>query len=137
MSVISICQIDLRSILQSVISRFLYREDINNMCGANRYLNELFTEDWRYVYRICLHHQPHNCDGPSIVSYPNGKWVRTGKFHREGDQESLAYAGGSQQWYKEGKLHRDGDKPAKHYRNGHKEWWKEGRVYKVLYTFRP
>ena len=60
------------------------------MCGANTFLNELFLEDWRYVYKICLHHQPHNYDRPAIIN-------------KDGDQE----------WYKEGNFHREGDQPAK------------------------
>ena len=104
MSAISnICQTDLKSILQSVVSRFLFREEINNMCGANAYLNELFLADWRYVYRICLHHQPNNYDGPAKIN-ANGDqaWYKEGKFHRVGDQPAIIYVSGTQCWYKEG-----------------------------------
>jgi len=126
--VYNICQLDLRNPLQSVVSQFLYREDINNMCGANTYLNELFLEDWRYVYKICLHHQPHNYDGLAII-FPNGAqyWYKEGKYHREGDQPAIIFSNGNQLWYKEGKYHREGDQPAIIYANGDQEWWKEGR----------
>ena len=128
MSTISnICQPHLRSILQSVVSRFLYREEINNMCGANRYLNELFLEDWRYVYRICLHHQPHNYDGPAIISRNDQCWYKEGEFHREGDQPARIFVGGAQFWYKEGLLHREGDQPAVIWAGGYQEWWVEGK----------
>ena len=129
MSAISnICQPHLRSILQSIMSRFLFREEINNMCGANRYLNELFIEDWRYVYRICLHHQPHNYEGEAIIT-ANGTqyWLKEGKCHREGDQPAKIYANGDQCWYKEGKMHRDGDQPAKINVDGTQERYKTGK----------
>ena len=126
MSAISnICQPDLRSIIQSVISRFLYREEINNMCGTNRYLNELFLEDWRYVYRICLHIQPHNYDGLAIIGKTSPHQWRW-KPNREGEQPAIIYRNGTQSWYKEGKVHRDGDQPAIIY-EGCQEWWKEGK----------
>jgi len=137
---ISICQPDLRNILQSVIARFLYREHINNMCGANTYLNELFTDDWRYVYRICLHHQPHNYDGPAICTNnrlfmyfdyrerpDTQSWYKEGRYHREGDQPAVIYADGTQEWCKEGLIHREGDLPAKIYPNGTQEWFQEGK----------
>ena len=127
----NICQPDLRSILQSVVSRFLFREEINNLCGANRYLNELFLEDWRYVYRICLHHQPHNYDGPAIINkYGDQLWYKEGNRHREGDQPARIYVDGTRVWYKEGHLHRDGDRPAIIHADGRQEWWKEGKCYK-------
>jgi len=123
----NICQPDLKSILQSVVSRFLFREEINNMCGANAYLNELFLEDWRYVYRICLHHQPNNYDGPTVVNaYGDQCWYKEGKLHRGGDQPAAIYADDDQYWWKEGKVHRDGDQPAIIFARGRQEWWKEG-----------
>jgi len=123
----NICQPHLRSILQSVVSRFLYREEINNMCGANTHLNELFTDDWRYVYRICLHHQPHNYDGLAIINtYDSQYWYKEGKYHREGDQPAIIFSNGDQVWYKEGKRHRDGDQPAIIFLDGYQSWWKEG-----------
>ena len=102
---INICRPDLKSVVQSVISRFLYREEINNLCGANRYLNELFIEDWRYVYRICLHHQPHNYGGPAIID-KNGiqYWFKEGNPHRDEDQPAIIYTNGNQAWYKEGMM---------------------------------
>ena len=156
MSAISnICQPHLRSILQSVVSRFLFTEEINNMCGANTYLNKLFLEDWRYVYRICLHHQPHNYDGQAIINkdgdqlwYKEGKyhreedqpavicanghllWYKKGKHHRDGDQPAVFYADGTQKWLKEGKLHRDGDQPAIFFSNGFQKWYKEGTCHR-------
>ena len=132
MSTISnICKPDLRSILQCVVSRFLYREEINNMCGANTYLNELFLEDWRYVYRICLHIQPHNYDGLAIIRASGTQyWLKEGKLHREGDQPAIIQADGSQEWFKEGKLNRDGDKPAKIEANGTQHWYKEGNLHR-------
>jgi len=132
MSTISnICQPYLRSILQSVVSQFLYREDINNMCGANTYLNELYLEDWRYVYRICLHIQPHNYDGQAIIDSDGAQyWWKEGKIHRDGDQPAIICANGSQEWCKEGKCHRDGDKPARIWANGHQWWYKEGKVHR-------
>ena len=148
----SICQIDLRSTLQCVVSRFLFREEINNMCGANTYLNELFREDWRYVYKICLHYQPHNYDGLAIINkygdqlwykegnlhrdrdqpakiFANGTriWYKEGKLHREGDQPAAIFADGSQWWYKEGERHRDGNQPAIIFADGDQDWWKEGK----------
>ena len=123
----NICQLDFRSALQFVVSQFLYREDINKMCGANTYLNELFLEDWRHVYRICLHHQPHNYDGPSIINmYGTQEWYKEGKYHREGDQPAIIFSNGDQVWYKEGKRHRDGDQPAIIFLDGYQSWWKEG-----------
>ena len=123
----NICQPYLRSILQSVVSQFLYREEINNMCGANMYLNELFTEDWRYVYRICLHIQPHNYGGQAIIDWNADQvWYKEGKYHREGDQPAIIKAGGSQVWYKEGKHHREGDQPAIINADGYQAWYKEG-----------
>ena len=157
-TIFNICQPHLRSILQCVISRFLYRKEINNLCGTNRYLNELYTEDWRYVYRICLHIQPHNYDGPAIIGkygsqhwYKEGKphrggdqpariymdgtrvWYKEGKQHREGDQPAIIYADGRQAWYKEGNLHREGDQPAIIFANGTQHWYKEGRSIKFRY----
>ena len=128
MSIILICQPNFRSILQSVVSRFLYREDINNMCGANTYLNELFTEDWRYIYKICLHHQPHNYEGPAIIT-ANGDqaWYKEGKHHRDGDQPAIIDVDGTQSWYNEGVLHRDGDQPAIITAYGTQKWYKEGK----------
>ena len=130
-STISICQLNLRSILQSLVSLFLYREDINNICGANRYLNELFIEDWQYVYRICLHHQPHNYDGNAII-FMDGiqRWYKEGRYHREGDQPAIIWANGIQYWYKEGKMHRDGDQPAIIFVNGTQRWYKEGNLHR-------
>ena len=132
MSTISnICQPNLRSILQCVIARFLYREEINNMCGANTYLNELYTDDWRYVYRICLHHQPNNYDGQAIINkYNCQSWYKEGKYHREGDQPAIIYSNSDQYWFKEGKLHRDGDQPAIIYANGNQEWYKKGEIHR-------
>ena len=153
MSAISnICQPDLRSIIQSVISRFLYREEINNMCGTNRYLNELFLEDWRYVYRICLHIQPHNYDGlaiigktsphqwrwkpnregeqPAIIYEGCQEWWKEGKRHREGGQPALISVHGTLFWYKEGKRHREGDQPAVINANGDQGWYKEGKCHR-------
>ena len=133
MSAISnICQPDLRSILQCVISRFLYREEINNMCGANRYLNELFIEDWRYVYKICLHYQPHNYDGLAIIDkcISSQFWYKEGELHREKDQPALIHARGVQIWLREGKFHREGDQPARINSNGTQEWWKEGKIHR-------
>ena len=156
MSLISnICQPHLRSILQSVVSRFLYREEINNLCGANTFLNDLFTDDWRYVYRICLHHQPHNYDGLAIINkygcqewfkegklhrggdkpaiinkYGSQHWYKEGKYHRGGDQPAIIYVSGTQYWYNEGKIHRDGDQPAVIVVNGTQSWWKEGKVHR-------
>ena len=129
MSTISnICQPHLRSILQSVVSRFLYREEINNMCGVNRYLNELFIEDWRYVYRICLHHQPHNYDGPVVINEKGTHyWYKEGNIHRDGDQPAIIRANGDQEWYKEGTRHRDGDQPAIIRADGTQGWHKEGK----------
>jgi len=129
MSLISnICQPHLRSILQSVVSRFLYREEINNLCGANTFLNDLFTDDWRYVYRICLHHQPHNYDGLAIINkYRGQEWFKEGKLHRDGDQPATIYADGTQEWWKEGKFHREGDQPAVIRANGSQEWYNEGQ----------
>jgi len=126
----NICRSDLRSVIQSVVSRFLYREDINNMCGANRYLNELFIEDWRYVYRICLHHQPHNYDGPAVINTDGfQEWYKEGKRHREGDQPAIIWPCGTREWYKEGKWHREGDQPAiiKAGGYGFQAWYKEGK----------
>ena len=124
---INICRPDLRSVIQSVISRFLYREEINNMCGANMYLNELFTEDWRYVYKICLHIQPHNYDGQAIIDkYGALIWYKEGKRHRDGDQPAIIYANGTQYWYKEGEMYRDGDQPVIIYADGTQYWFKEG-----------
>ena len=123
----NICQPHLRSILQSVVSQFLFREEINNMCGANMYLNELFTEDWRYVYRICLHIQPHNYDGQAIIDkYGAQVWYKEGNLHREGDQPAVICATGYQAWYKEGKIHREGDQPARIWVNGARSWYKKG-----------
>jgi len=127
----NICQPHLRSILQSVVSRFLFTEEINNMCGANTYLNELFREDWRYVYRICRHIQPHNYEGEAIVNnYGQQRWYKEGKLHRGGDQPARIDADGTQFWYKEGTIHREGDKPAKIFANGSQEWWKEGKIHR-------
>jgi len=127
----NICRLDLRSILQSVVSRFIYRDEINNMCGTNTYLNELFTEDWRYVYRICLHRQPHNYDGPAII-WMNGDqhWYKEGKHDREGDQPAIIWADGDQDWWKEGKLHREGDQPAIICANGDQYWYNEGMLHR-------
>ena len=126
-----ICQPHLRSILQCIISRFLYREEINNMCGANTYLNELYLENWRYVYKICLHYQPHNYDGPTVINaYGDQCWYKEGKLHRGGDQPAAIYANGDQVWYKEGEFHRDGDQPAIIYANGGQEWYKEGKPHR-------
>jgi len=132
MSTISnICQPHLRRILQCVVSRFLFREDINNICGANTYLNELFLEDWRYVYRICLHHQPHNYDGPAIINEKGTqKWYKEGKLHRDGDQPAVIHREGTQEWYKKGKCHRDGDQPTVIYADGGQEWFKEGKCHR-------
>ena len=124
---INICRPDLRSVIQSVISRFLYREEINNLCGTNTYLNELYLEDWRYVYRICLHYQPHNYDGLAIINMDGDQcWYKEGKLHRGGDQPAAIYADDDQYWWKEGKVHRDGDQPAIIFARGRQEWWKEG-----------
>ena len=132
MSIISnICRPELRSTLQSVVSRFLYREEINNMCGANTFLNELFLEDWRYVYKICLHHQPHNYDRQAIIDVDGTQsWYKEGGLHRDGDQPARIYANGDQAWYKEGKCHREGDQPALIYANGSQYWYKEGKVHR-------
>ena len=93
----------MRSTLQCVIAHFLYHEEINNMCGANTYLNELYLEDWQYVYRICLHHQPHNYDGQAIIDrYGALIWYKEGETHREGDQPAIINAYGTQFWYKKG-----------------------------------
>ena len=129
MSAISnICQTDLKSILQSVVSRFLFREEINNMCGANTYLNELYLEDWRYVYRICLHHQPNNYDGPAIINAKDDQeWYKEGKIHRDGDQPAIITAYGTQKWFKEGTRHRGGDQPAIINDSGDQFWYKEGK----------
>ena len=127
----SICQIDFRSILQSVVSQFLYREDINKLCGANTYLNELFIEDWRYVYRICLHIQPHNYDREAVIT-ANGTqiWYREGKLHKDGDLPAKIFADGTQMWYKKGKFHRERDQPAIIYADGYQEWWQEGKIHR-------
>jgi len=131
MSAISnICQTDLKSILQSVVSRFLFREEINNMCGANAYLNELFLADWRYVYRICLHHQPNNYDGQAVIDEEGTQeWYKEGKWHRDGDQPAMIFATGCRLWYKEGKCHREGDNPAMIFK-GCKHWYKEGKCHR-------
>ena len=132
MSAISnICQPYMRSTLQCVIARFLYREEINNMCGANTYLNELFTEDWQYVYKICMHYQPHNYDGPAVIS-ANGdqKWYKEGNLHRDGDLPAIIFSNGTQCWYKEGNRHREGDQPAEICANGEQWWYKEGKVHR-------
>jgi len=131
MSTISnICQPHFRSILQCVVSRFLFREEINNICGANTYLNELFLEDWRYVYRICLHIQPHSCDGPAIINNGDQFWYKEGVLHRDGDQPAVIYANGDQEWFKEGNRNREGDRPAIIFADGDHEWWKEGKLHR-------
>jgi len=124
----NICQPHLRSILQCVVSRFLYRNEINNMCGANTYLNELFREDWRYVYRICRHIQPHNYDGLAIINWKGTQyWYKEGMCHRDWDLPAIITTDGEQHWYKEGKRHRDGDKPSSIYASGNQYWCKEGK----------
>ena len=126
-----LCQPNIRSILQSIVSQFLYREDINNMCGTNTYLNELFLEDWRYVYRICLHNQPHNYDRHAVIDEKGTQsWYKEGMLHREGDQPAKILWNGAQEWYKEGVLHRDGDQPAIIYANGTQVWYKEGKTHR-------
>jgi len=127
----NICQPNLRSTLQCVFARFLYHEEINNLCGANRYLNELYLEDWRYVYRICLHHQPHNYEGEVIVdNYGTQCWYKEGNLHRDEDQPARIFSNGNQEWHKEGKLHREGDQPALICTCGHQEWYKEGKLHR-------
>jgi len=53
-------------------------------------------EDWRYVYRICLHIQPHNYNGDVIIA-KNGtqKWYKEGKIRRDGDQPAIILTDGS------------------------------------------
>jgi len=127
MSISNICQLNFRNILQSVVSQFLYRKEINNMCGANTYLNELFLEDWRYVYRICLHHQPHNYEGLAIIDVAGVHlWYKEGRIHRDRDLPAIIHADGTQEWYKDGNIHRDGDQPAVIFANGRRDWFKEG-----------
>ena len=127
----SICQQDYRSILQYVVSQFLYCEDINKICGANTYLNKIFIEDWRYVYRICLHHQPHNYDGEAVITVLGTQcWYKEGKLHREGDQPAIICVSGTQFWFKKGKLRREGDQPAIIFADGYKFRFKGWRRYR-------
>ena len=58
------------------------------------------------------------------------RWLKDGKFHREGDLPSIEYFDGTKEWYINGLRHRDGGKPAVERFNGTKEWWFEGKPHR-------
>lgn len=75
-----------------------------------------------FIYKICLHIQPHGC----IKCKEYKTWYREWKLHRGRDLPATIWSNGDKLWYIDGKLHKDGDQPAIIWASGDKAWCKHG-----------
>ena len=121
---------EFNDVLTGVVYEFLYREHIDNIYKACKTMKSAIDEDWKIIYRDCLHQQPHSeYDEPIVDDYGNQEWYKEGKLHRDGDLPAIE-VDYSQYWYKEGKCHRDGDMPAVIMDSGTQRWYKEGKLHR-------
>ena len=120
-----ITQQEFNDVLTSVVTTYLYREDIDNVYKSCKTFKTMIEDEWKMIYHDCQHHLPHNPgehDEPVINKYGDQLWYKDGSIHRDWGLPAVIMADGAQEWYSGGKLHRDGDMPAVIRANG-SQWW--------------